>query len=128
MLLLRLLLRKRTWFQLSTLAYADVPRPEAAASRLSAVGLLRWDSHPAADLDSLLQELPVVVLKQVLAALLPRGHPAVQGAAAAGGGFGSSGPNKAAVIHSIKVGGLLTSLSPAYLMFILYNVDGTTRL
>jgi len=120
-LLLRLLLRKRTWFQLSTLAYADVPRPEAAANRLSAVGLLCWDSHPAADLDSLLQELPVVVLKQVLAALLPRGHPAVQGAAAAaagggGAGLGSSGPNKAAVIHSIKVGGLLSS-PPCCLIF-----------
>lgn len=40
-LLLRLLLRKRTWFQLSTLAYADVPQPETAARRLAAVGLLQ---------------------------------------------------------------------------------------
>jgi hypothetical protein len=40
-LLLRLLLRKRTWFQLATLGYADVPQPDAAASRLSAVGLLQ---------------------------------------------------------------------------------------
>jgi hypothetical protein len=40
-LLLRLLLRKRTWFQLCSLAYADVPQPEAAASRLAAVGLLQ---------------------------------------------------------------------------------------
>jgi hypothetical protein len=40
-LLLRLLLRKRTWFQLATLAYADVPQPDTAASRLAAVGLLQ---------------------------------------------------------------------------------------
>lgn len=40
-LLLRLLLRKRTWFQLGSLAYADVPQPEAAARRLAAVSLLQ---------------------------------------------------------------------------------------
>jgi hypothetical protein len=40
-LLLRLLLRKRTWFQISSLSYEDVPQPEAAARRLAAVGLLQ---------------------------------------------------------------------------------------
>lgn len=40
-LLLRLLLRKRAWFQLGSLAYADVPQPEAAARRLAAVNLLQ---------------------------------------------------------------------------------------
>lgn len=64
---------------------------------------MQWDSDPRADLDSLLQELPVVVLKQVLAGLLPKGHPAVQAAAAAAAGGGSGAPNKAAVISSIKV-------------------------
>lgn len=106
-LLLHLLLRKRTWFQLSSLRYADVPQPEAAASRLSAVGLLQWDSDAHADLDALLQELPVVLLKQVLAALLPRGHPAIAAvaAAAAGRAEGARGPDKASVLSSIQVGG-----------------------
>jgi hypothetical protein len=47
----------------------------------------------------------VVVLKQVLAGLLPKGHPAVQqvmaAAAAAGGGYAA--PNKAVLISSIQV-------------------------
>lgn len=66
---------------------------------------MQWDSDPRADLDSLLQELPVLVLKQVLASLLPKGHPAVQAAAAAAAaaGGGSAAPNKAAVISSIQV-------------------------
>jgi hypothetical protein len=76
--------------------------------------VLQWDSDARADLDSLLQELPVVVLKQVLAGLLPRGHPAMQAAAAAaaGGGASSSGaPNKAAVISSIQVGVAASSIN-----------------
>lgn len=51
-LLLRLLLRKRTWFQLSSLAYADVPLPEAAARRLAAVGLLQVETCCAGKQDS----------------------------------------------------------------------------
>jgi hypothetical protein len=68
--------------------------------------LLQWDSDPGVDLDSLLQELPVVVLKQVLAGLLPKGHPAVAAAAAAAAAAaGSNGgaPHKAALVSSIKV-------------------------
>jgi hypothetical protein len=62
---------------------------------------LQWSNDNRVDLDSLLQELPVPVLKQVLAALLPKGHPAIQ----AVGAYASStgGPNKAAVISSIQV-------------------------
>jgi hypothetical protein len=63
---------------------------------------LQWSNDARADLDSLLQELPVAVLKQVLAALLPKGHPAIQAAAAYSAGAG--GPNKAAVISGIQVG------------------------
>jgi hypothetical protein len=97
-LLLRLLLRKRAWFQLSALSsYSEVPQPQAAASRLAAVGLLLRDSDTGADLTALLGELALPTLRQVLGALLPRGHPAV---AAAGGASAS----KAAVIASIQVG------------------------
>jgi hypothetical protein len=66
---------------------------------------MQWGSDAGADLDSLLQELPVVVLKQVLAGLLPKGHPAIQqgnaAAAAAGGGYAA--PNKAVLVSSIQV-------------------------
>jgi hypothetical protein len=103
-LLLRLLLRKRTWFQLASLSYAEVAEPHVAASRLAAVGLLLRDSDAAADLHALLAELTLPVLKTVLSSLLPRGHPAVQ-AAMAGSNGGSGGPNKAALIASIKVCG-----------------------
>jgi hypothetical protein len=65
--------------------------------------LLQWDSDPGVDLDSLLQELPVVVLKQVLAGLLPKGHPAVAAAAAAAAGSNGGAPHKAALVSSIKV-------------------------
>lgn len=101
-LLLRLLLRRRTWFQLAGLTYADVPEPQVAASRLHAVGLLLRHSDAAADLGSLLEELSVPMLRQVLAAVLPRGHPALAAAAAAAPA-GSSSTNKAAVISSIRV-------------------------
>lgn len=57
----------------------------------------------------------VPVLKQVLGAVLPKGHPAMVQMAAGGGVYGggygggygsssSSGPNKAAIISSIQVG------------------------
>lgn len=66
---------------------------------------MQWGSDAGADLDSLLPELPVVVLKQVLAGLLPKGHPAVQqataAAVAAGGGYAA--PSKAVLISSIQV-------------------------
>jgi hypothetical protein len=75
------------------------PRRLAAAYVLCCV---QRDSDPGVDLDSLLQELPVVVLKQVLAGLLPKGHPAVAAAAAAAAGSNCA-PNKASLISSIKV-------------------------
>lgn len=118
-LLLRLLTRKRGWFQLSALSYAEVPAPEVAASRLAAVGLLLRDSDAAADLDTLLAELSLPILKQVLAALLPRSHPAVQQAAAAAAaagsssGSGSGAPNKAAVISSIQANACRQRLAAA---------------
>lgn len=103
-LLLRLLLRKRTWFQLAALQYPEVERPEAAAARLAAVGLLQWDTNAAGpDLANLLAELPTPALKQVLAAVLPKGHPAVQQVAAAAAGAGGGSMNKAAVVKCIQV-------------------------
>jgi hypothetical protein len=95
-LLLRLLLRKRCWFQLSGLSYADVPDPTAAAQQLARAGFVMWSHDELAPLDSLMQELPVAVLKPVLAALLPRNHPAIASSSA-------HSTQKEALISSIQV-------------------------
>lgn len=94
-LLLRLLLRKRRWYALASLTYSEVPDVEAAAAQLRGSGLVCCSADDGVDLDSLLPELPVVVLKAVLAKVLPRSHPAVVANAA--------GTDKAALVNSIKV-------------------------
>uniref|UniRef100_A0A383VBR8 Fanconi-associated nuclease n=1 Tax=Tetradesmus obliquus TaxID=3088 RepID=A0A383VBR8_TETOB len=106
-LLMRLLLRKRTWFALDALAYPDVPDTAAAAAQLSGSGLLCYSHEPGADLAGLLPQLPAAVLKQLLALLLPRNHPGMaaararSGAAAAGGQEGQTA--KAAMLASIQL-------------------------
>ncbi|WIA36406.1 hypothetical protein OEZ86_007718 [Tetradesmus obliquus] len=105
-LLMRLLLRKRTWFALDALAYPDVPDTAAAAAQLSGSGLLCYSHEPGADLAGLLPQLPAAVLKQLLSLLLPRNHPGMaaararSGAAAAGGQEGQTA--KAAMLASIQ--------------------------
>lgn len=99
-LLLRLLLRKRRWYAISGVAYAEVPDVPAAAAALRAAGLVAWSSDAEADLHSLLPELPVAMLKAVLAKVLPRNHPAMVG----GNGAAASGvEGKAALVNSIQV-------------------------
>lgn len=110
-LLLRLLLRKRRWYQLSALSYSDVSDIPAAAHQLSGVGLISWCTESDADLNSLLPELPVVLLKAVLAKVLPRNHPAIMTGAAAGGVEG-----KAALVSSIQVRGRGSWLGGLWLM------------
>ncbi|WIA16211.1 hypothetical protein OEZ85_012924 [Tetradesmus obliquus] len=106
-LLMRLLLRKRTWFALEALAYPDVPDTAAAAAQLSGSGLLCYSHEPGTDLAGLLPQLPAAVLKQLLALLLPRNHPGMaaararSGAAAAGGQEGQTA--KAAMLASIQL-------------------------
>eukprot|EP00775_Hariotina_reticulata_P006708 gene6708-6929_t len=105
-LLLRLLLRKRRWFQLSGLSYADVPDPNAAAQQLARAGFVMWSHDELAPLDSLMQELPVAILKPVLAALLPRNHPAIASASA-------HSTQKEALISSIQASASRTRLQAA---------------
>eukprot|EP00878_Enallax_costatus_P015138 GHUV01015850.1.p1 GENE.GHUV01015850.1~~GHUV01015850.1.p1 ORF type:complete len:977 (+),score=369.04 GHUV01015850.1:95-3025(+) len=100
-LLLRLLLRKRRWYSLAGLSYSEVPDVPTAAAQLRAAGLVCWSSDADADLDSLLPELPAVMLKAVLAKVLPRKHPAMVSSSSSGTATG--GPEgKAALVSSIQ--------------------------
>jgi hypothetical protein len=107
-LLMRLLLRKRTWFALDSLSYPDVPDTAAAAAQLAGAGLIGYVHEPGADLAGLLPQLPAAVLKQLLGVLLPRNHPGLVAARAARGSSGAAGGQeaqtaKAAMLASIQV-------------------------
>lgn len=60
--------------------------------------MIAWSTDEGADLDSLLPELPAVVLKAVLAKVLPRNHPAV-----IAGNAAAAAEGKAALVSSIQV-------------------------
>jgi hypothetical protein len=107
-LLMRLLLRKRTWFALDSLSYPDVPDAAAAAAQLAGSGLAGYSHDAGADLASLLPQLPAAVLKQLLLVLLPRNHPGLvavraRGSAAAAAGGQEAHTAKAAMLASIQV-------------------------
>lgn len=101
-LLLHLLLRKRSWLQLSSLRYQDVPEPGAAAQQLSAAGLLRWLADGPADVSSVVTDMPVEVLKRVLADVLPKNHPARVTAASAASA-GNPMTFKSTLVSSLQV-------------------------
>lgn len=97
-LLLRLLLRRRVWHPVASIAYSDVPDAAAAAEELAEAGLAVLDDtiRFGADLHALLEGLPAETLKGALTQLAPARHPAVAGAAA-------SGSSKAALVSAAMV-------------------------
>lgn len=97
-LLLRLLLRRRVWHPVASIAFDDVPDAAAAAERLAETGLAVLDNsvHLGADLNSLLEGLPADTIKSALAQLAPARHP-VQPSAGAGSG------GKAALVSAAMV-------------------------
>ena len=79
-LMLRMLLRKPSWFHLNSLKYADVPDIHAAADQLHAAGLVCFCNDSSADVKGLVSRCCSQTLKQALQQLLPPLHPMRNGA------------------------------------------------
>lgn len=97
-LVLRLLLRRRVWHPVASIAFDDVPDVAAAAEQLAAAGLAVLDDtvRLGTDLHSLLEGLPADTLKGALAQLAPARHPALASASAGTG-------TKAALVSAAMV-------------------------
>ena len=96
-LLLRLLMRRRTWHTVATMAFDDVPDAAAAADQLVLCGLAALDEtiSRASDLNMLLEGMPSTTLRGALAQLTPARHPAA---------LGASVGSKAMLVAAVQVG------------------------